>query len=283
MHALKMLKKIGGFCNVQALHFTGIGYALSSSKRIASFVVPFAFISPSIYRPQQRHFVAPSTLFDSSKDNNLCEIQKNMRLTIDTTSTPYKNFWEVYQLAMTDVIEKLPNRPNKKISEEDFEQVKQYLFSNQAVDVESSPLVINSFANGEELREAMNDRKDRFMNVTGFSSHQYDLTMRCLVILGSICAKKHAPEPLLVAWTKMKESGMIPKPNFILSYVFVLGLDEKYAKIVSEIGGFHDLLFETTENSAYLRIKASVTDMNLKAAEEVLNKLPVRDCCCCCR
>ena len=185
-----------------------------------------------------------------------------------------QDMWEAYQESMEKVLAAFPDKPNKKVTAEQFQEVKQYLLSKNPFN--ESPLIVSDqdeHGNKQNFKEILKNRKENLLNATGFNSHQYDLAMRCITNLGSKCAKKQDILPLLIAWEKIKDGGMALKPNFISTFTYVFSLEEKYLGLSSEVATFHGLLFGVTENAVYLRIKALVSMGDPVQAETLLDKL----------
>ena len=189
-----------------------------------------------------------------------------------------------YQEMMTKVFRGFPpGKANKKVSAEEFMQVQEMLLSD--ITYSDSPLdMIGDESRpgpgpgpNSDLRRVLNGRKDHFLQATNFTEHQFELAMRCIATMGSMCAKQKSVPPMMVAWSKIKDTGMILKPNFLSTFLYVLGLEEEYLGVTLEIATFHDLLYGPTENSVYLRIKALVTMDDPAGAEKVIHSLAVRN------
>lgn len=185
-----------------------------------------------------------------------------------------KKGWRAYTEEMTKVIAGFPEgSPAKKVSAEAFSEIQDFLFSDESYRQE--PLELSKMEKGD-LRQILSTRKNDFITLTNFTEPQYMLAQRCLITLGSNCAKSKTVAPLVEAWQKIKDSGMILKPNFLSTFLYVLGLEEQYSDISLEVATFHDMLYGSTESSIYLRIKALVAMGDPSRAEELLEKLPVR-------
>jgi len=129
---------------------------------------------------------------------------------------------------------------------------------------------------GSNLRKVLQERRKHVMQANNLTDHQFELAMRCMATMASNCAKSSSVLPVTVAWAKIKDTGMILRPNFISTFLYVMGLEEEYTATAFEIATFHDSLYGSTENSIYLRIKALVTMGDAEAAEKLLESLPVR-------
>lgn len=179
-------------------------------------------------------------------------------------------------------MKKMPAKRGKNLSPEQFLQVQDMLLSDKIYC--ESPLDIK----GDEshpgsgpgpknsLRQAMDERRDQILKATNFTEEQFDLAGKCIVLMGSMCAKEKIVPPMIVAWSKMKDIGIILKPNFIMTFLYVLGLEERYLDVTLEIATFHDLLYSPTEKSVYLRTKALIAMDDPVGAEKVLGDLAVR-------
>jgi len=163
--------------------------------------------------------------------------------------------------------------------QKDLSLVEDFLLSSETY--HDSPLLFVDIltAGGERnLREIFNLRRVSFIERTNFSLSQYDVAMRCLVNLASVCAKTKTVPLMTIVWSKVKECGMILKPNFLATFLYIFGLDEDYADVSLEIATVHDMLYGSTENSVHLRVKALSAMGDPKGAEIVLRGFPVSLC-----
>ena len=158
----------------------------------------------------------------------------------------------------------------------------------------------------------LKDQKEVFLKKTNFTEEQYQVAMRSFSVLASICAKNCTDEPLVVAWEKMKEAGMIPTSDVIDVFMYVTGTmmpaglltssrrsrntPRELSSVMSILGSeeiedsqeerkdsidlatelalFHDLLYDPTEKSISLRVKRLVALGDAEAAETLLDSFP---------
>ena len=88
----------------------------------------------------------------------------------------------------------------------------------------------------------------------------------------------------------MKELGLVPRQNTVSAYLFVLstaaGRDNDLvysaehagsnkSEIMGEVANLHDILYQPTENTIALRIKALISNGEPSAAEELLKLFPI--------
>ena len=213
----------------------------------------------------------------SNNDN----LQGTSQFSIEANQNPAIDqvVFDAYKDVMTDVFSDFPpGKPNKKVTEEEFLQVKEFLLSDNTYS--DSPLDVagddfSSGQNNNDLRRVLNIRKEHVLETANFTEHQFDLAMRCIATMASKCAKRKEVPPMIVAWSKIKDTGMRLRPNFLSTFLYVFGLEEEYLHFCFEIATFHDLLYEPTENSVYLRIKALVTMDDPGGAEKLLRELSV--------
>lgn len=294
MKVFQLIKRVGGFCHLQS-PYSGIGCARRAPVRYLPTLVP----KPSFLLRSAPITTATAIYHQSSQPFQEID-SSNAQNTASFSTGVHENFtldqamMDGYNEIMTEVFNSFPEGPpNKKVSAEQFLQVQEILLSDKTYS--NSPLdMVGDESNpgpgpgpNSDLRRVLNGRKDQFLEATNITEHQFELAMRCIATMGSMCAKGKSVPPMLVAWSKIKDTGMILKPNFLSTFLYVLGLKEEYLDITLEIATFHDLLYGPTENSVYLRINALVTGTmdDPAGAEKVLDGLAVRSilaCCCPC-
>lgn len=172
-----------------------------------------------------------------------------------------------YINCMKEIVEN--QRVVKKCSLDECKPVQEYLFSSQSL-LSLPDISVDGF------KDRLRDQKRQFLEETGFSEEQYEYLVRCLAYLGDRCAKIQQIAPALIAWKKMRESGMKPRERFVSTYMYVLSLDESNVQACFETATFHDVLFEPTEKSIFLRIKTLISQSDAKTAEYILSSLPDR-------
>lgn len=168
--------------------------------------------------------------------------------------------WKEYETTVRTVMEsgRLVKRKEKP---EDIERAIDYLLSNRSF-LSPPPLSISS-------RDAMNAQKLEFISEANLTEIQHEFAMRTLTYLGDHCAKKQTPTPLLVAWHKLKEAGMVPRENCISTYMYVLSLQNS-SDLTAQVATFHDLFYEPNEKTVTLRIKSMIANEDAAGAEELL-------------
>ena len=188
----------------------------------------------------------------------------------------------------------------KKDAEEDKLAVREYLLRRERIVPIHLPTLISKTPDGEPRLEtaATNDavgsslhseleaQKLLFCEVSGLSSAQQKLALRVLGYIGNYCAKKRSCVPLRLGWYKLKEMGASPRENVLSTYLYGLALaEEKMQEIPmrkevsrslpEEVAAFHDSLFQPTEKTLTLRIKALVEKGDAMGAERLLEMMPV--------
>ena len=177
-----------------------------------------------------------------------------------------ENIWEAYESAINDVLGS--KRVLKKDKPEALQEAKKFLLSRKCLSSIPSPLT-----RGEKLKEDIKMQKERFIDHYNLSPSQYNYVMRSLVYLGDYCAKRQRAPGILVAWEKLKESGILPRENSISTYMYILGSDETCHDTLMEAATFHDIFFSPNENTITLRIKHLIGKNQVKEAEEILVSL----------
>lgn len=193
---------------------------------------------------------------------------------------PYGNpeFYQAYEECMQEVLGSF-RILQKKGNPEDLEIAKRFLFSpKRLVQIASPPFEKEAFK--EHVKAQMNV----FCDQSELNSTQQQLILRALTYIGDYCAKNHMSLPLLVAWDKMKESGLCPRENCLGSYLYILNslpsslhtesesLNDSYnsGDVTGEVAFYHDMLYKPTENTVSIRIKALVEEGHAAEAEKLL-------------
>jgi hypothetical protein len=179
--------------------------------------------------------------------------------------------------------------------------------------IDSSVLVLQGGGSKRiAFKDQLKSQKESFLKKTKFTEEQYKLALRSFSVLASTCAKHCTEEPLVIAWEKMKEAGMIPTSDVIDVFLYVTGtmmptgfltssrrsknarrelssvmsilgskgMEESKEEIdysidlATELALFHDLLYEPTEKSISLRVKRLVAMGDAEAAEILLDSFP---------
>jgi hypothetical protein len=137
----------------------------------------------------------------------------------------------------------------------------------------------------------LRSQRDTYMNITGISTEQYKLALKALNYLGDTCAKRNASLPLFLGWTKVKELGVMLQENALSTYLYVLTNSNSLPStistdqaihdwsnetdtLLSEIAGFHDLMYQPCEKTVTLRIKSYIDRGDVHKAERLLDTLP---------
>jgi len=170
----------------------------------------------------------------------------------------------------------------------------------------------------KEFRNELNIQRQVFLETIPLNEKQYTQASIALHLIGNMCAKRARSLPLDVAWEKMKEAGMCFDKVALNSYLYsctvyvgrrksgpytsgsgdsildMLGSapsrtsapkladdkDEEYVvNLPEEVATFHDLLYEPSEESVTIRIKALVAKGNASGAEALLDRFVVRESC----
>ena len=158
----------------------------------------------------------------------------------------------------------------------------------------------------EDLRDEVQAQKAIFLEKVPLDKKQYEQAKIALLLVGNNCAKTSKPLPLDVAWEKCKEAGMLlgePELNIYLfastqfaigskrrrwglspanSILSILDLapghdddDEEEEKVFcnvpEEIATFRDVLYDPTEQSLTVRVRALVAKGDALAAQSLLD------------
>lgn len=173
--------------------------------------------------------------------------------------------WQQYETTVRTVMNngRLVKHKDKP---EDVSRAFEYLLHNQSI-LQAPILVLHE----NDSRAFMNQQKQNFLAQANLTEAQHELAMRTLTYLGDLCAKKQTPEPLIVAWHKLKEAGMVPRENCISTYMYALSLSNHTSTTTAQVATFHDLFYEPNEKTVTLRIKSMIADKNAAGAEELLS------------
>lgn len=159
------------------------------------------------------------------------------------------------------------------------------------------------------FRVHLHKQRSRFLQEWNMSDPSYDYCGRCLVYLADKCAQTKQPLACLYAWKKLREIGLAPKENALSTFLYVLSsstpeiinhqpllsnttdvsseprganvpvgrsefrLRQLQQEVSFDVADFHDLLYEASENTVALRVKALVSKGDANAAEEILASL----------
>jgi pentatricopeptide repeat protein len=176
--------------------------------------------------------------------------------------------WQEYESTVRALVDS-GQMLKKKDSPEDFSRALHYLLDNRSI------LPVPTLRE-PDFRSAMMEQKKRFFQAANMTKYQHELAMRTLTYMGFHCAKQRTPTPLIVAWYKLKEAGMIPRENCISTYMYVLSLQDTSSS-TGEVATFHDLLYEPNEKTITLRIKSMIAKEDAATAEQLLGSLPNSD------
>ena len=186
--------------------------------------------------------------------------------------------WEAYSDAIQAVLRSGRVHGKKRLSAEELLEVKEYLLSSEPLLKQSA--IPDDLPNSSiDLRGIFARQRQRFLNETGFSHSQYELTTRCLTYMGDRGAKTRNPQSLAIAWSKIKESGIVLRETSLSTYMYVLSLDQAFRDDCLEVASFHDILFEPSEKTISLRIKTLIETGDALEAESLLSSLPEKGAC----
>jgi hypothetical protein len=169
----------------------------------------------------------------------------------------------------------------------------------------------NSVPNPEG--EIMYDREDVASTTALDPVLFYEVTQHFIGSLGRYCARRARSTPMVVAWWKVKESGLLLRKDVTANFLYVcstmgvadsMGMrsgvgayftDRKRREessnqestieneqsrflIPEEVATYHDLSSKPTESSISLRVKALASKGNAKSAEELVEAFKVSGC-----
>lgn len=241
-------------------------------------------VPPGLFAEEQ-HYVARASLANDDHGNGNA---KTFQLI--GSDEEWKEYYEAADSVLSEA-----KTFGRKDAEEDKLAVREYLLRRERMVPIHLPTLISK-ADGEPLLEtaATNDavgsslhseleaQKLLFCEVSGLSSAQQKLALRVLGYIGNYCAKKRSCVPLRIGWYKLKEMGASPRENVLSTYLYGLALvEEKMPEIPmrislpEEVAAFHDSLFQPTEKTLTLRIKALVQKGDAMGAERLLEMMPV--------
>lgn len=100
----------------------------------------------------------------------------------------------------------------KPLSDTFLEPIKQWLQTPYPTVEYKLPILQKSVLEGlqskEAFRQEMEEQREEFLTQVPLSKQQYKKAALALKLVGNACAKHAKSSPLLVAWEKIKESGM---------------------------------------------------------------------------
>lgn len=205
------------------------------------------------------------------------EIAKQFEIRTDNQllSSFSKHPWEAYESTLRLVVGGVVETGKKSKKPVDHAHTLAFLLSPLSLNDVPVPPALTA-TDPVAFRSGMEQQRQAFMVTNNLNEAQYQYAIRILTYMGDFCAKRGLAAPLRVAWYKLREAGMIPRENCISTYMYALSLDEETEVLSGEVAAFHDLLFEASENTVYLRIKSLVGKGNAVGAEVLLESLPVR-------
>lgn len=171
--------------------------------------------------------------------------------------------WEEYETTVRTVMDQ-GRMIKRKDTSEDVWRAMEYLLSQRSFLPAPILTTIDS-------RDCMNQQKNNFLSATNLTETQHELAMRTLTYLGDHCAKTRTPTPLIVAWQKLNEAGMVPRENCISTYMYALSLSNT-TDITTQVATFHDLFYPPNEKTITLRIKRMIASKDAVGAQELLQQ-----------
>ena len=230
--------------------------------------------------------------------------------------------WAKYVSIMETVMrENRVIRKRQQIGDEQLQLVQQYLMRPSPLwDARPSPPIITSSISTSEkvlrdcdeinndkndhdpryshIRQMLHQRKSEFLLKTNMTELAFAYCGRSLNYFGDVCARSQMPAPCLIAWSKIRECGLVPPENSVNTYLYVLALTagmseceqnnhtsrvlttptvsihQQLSETLMDVASFHGALFEPKEKSVAVRIKMLVAQGDAAAAEECLASLP---------
>ena len=121
----------------------------------------------------------------------------------------------------------------------------------------------------------------------------FEVTQFLIGALSRYCARRARSSPMVVAWSKVKESGILLPKDVVATMLYVcstMGMPDSIGVMSSsggsadgekflvpeEVATYHDLSSKPTEASISLRIKSLVTKGDASGAEKMLEAFKVR-------
>ena len=252
-------------------------------------------VPPGLFAAEEQQYVARASLANDDHGNDKSSGHGNAK-TFQLIGSDEE--WKEYYKTADSVLSEAKTF-GRKDAEEDKLAVREYLLRRERMVPIHLPTLISK-ADGEPLLEtaATNNAIDSFLHseleaqkllfceVSGLSSAQQKLALRVLGYIGNYCAKKRSCVPLRIGWYKLKEMGASPRENVLSTYLYGLALVEEEIKempmreeisisLPEEVAAFHDSLFQPTEKTLTLRIKALVQKGDARGAERLLEMMPV--------
>lgn len=140
----------------------------------------------------------------------------------------------------------------------------------------------------------------------------YEVTQHYIGALGRYCARRARSTPMVVAWWKVKESGLLLRKDVTANFLYVCStmgvadsigmssragaystdkkqengrentteIEQSRFLIPEEVATYHDLSSKPTESSISLRVKALASKGNAKSAEELVEAFKASDPSC---
>ena len=192
---------------------------------------------------------------------------------LPVANTPYADpeNYSTYRTAIDHVIQRFKIK-KKKDTPTDVQMALSYLQQSTRIVPLPSSLLSPSLTSSE-LKSQLDHQKQSFMEQTGLNQRQTNLVLRSLTYLGDYCAKTQDAQPLLIAWDKLLETGSIPNPNALGTYLYVLGRSRGHSSSAEQVAALHDAVYQPTENTVSLRIKALVQSGDGLTAEALVRSL----------
>lgn len=269
-----------------------------STHRTNGSIAGQIIVSPGLFATEERHFIARASLANddhcSGSDSSGNGNSNAKSLQLIGSDEEWKEYYETADSVLSEA-----KTFGRKDSEEDKLAVREYLLLREGIVPIHLPTLISKAdgeprletaatndAVGSSLHSELEEQRLFFCEVSGLSSAQQKLTLRVLGYIGNYCAKKRSCVPLRIGWYKLKEMGASPRENVLSTYLYGLALAEEEIQEISmrkkvsislpeEVAAFHDSLFQPTEKTLTLRIKALVQKGDAMGAEQLLEMMPV--------
>ena len=228
----------------------------------------------------------------STSENSVCLIPNLM---------PNSKVWDSYNNTMNHIIQReFKYRNRGALQPEELSKVQEYLLQNQAI-TQAMPIDLLSESRNE-VRDQLDEQKRRFLDHTNFTKPMYALYCRCLLYICDLSAREQIRSPVLPTWYKIRECGLCPRENAITTCLYVLSMQQQqqqrplsstvptqiaendmddiddpiFRNTGVEVAIFHDLLYNSNEKTALVRIKGYIADHNVQGAEEILATLQIK-------
>lgn len=221
--------------------------------------------------------------------------------------------WKSYLEQMTMLMQKERIAGNKKISSssfDDFQMVlaQSYLIKNRPLPDLNPPHATSSTTTTTtttttmesiSFKERLGSQRELFRVHTNLTDGSMQYLEQCLSYFADVCAKHRLPALGLVAWYKLRESGILPRERTLNTYLYLFSLekllpveknnkteydmvpdnnsnnnmDSSFADACRDVVSFRDQFFPPTETTLLLRIKLLIAEGDAVGAEQVLNSL----------